>query len=86
MSRHVTRCLLLWLFALPLCLCERLTPAGVAIATAVTTYIFVGMEEIGAQVEQPFETMPLWQLCHIMAHDAEAAIAGHAPGHVEGIF
>ena len=49
-------------------------------------YIFVGMEEIGAQVEQHFESMPLWQLCHIMAHDAEAAVAGDAPGHIEGIF
>ena len=44
------------------------------------------MEEIGAQVEQPFESMPLWQLCHIMAHDAEAAVAGDEPGHIEGIF
>ena len=44
------------------------------------------MEEIGVGVEQPFESMPLWQLCHIMAHDAEAAIAGDAPGHVEGSF
>ena len=41
---------------------------------------------LGRQVEQPFELMPLWQLCHIMAHDAEACIAGDAPGHIEGIF
>lgn len=86
MSRHVTRCLLLWLATMPLVLSGRLPPLGVAVATAVTTYIFTGMEEIGAQVEQPFESMPLWQLCHIIAHDAEAAIAGDAPGHVEGIF
>ena len=52
----------------------------------VTSFIYLGMEEIGAQVEQPFELMPLWQLCHLMAHDAEAAVAGDAPGHVEGIF
>ena len=51
-----------------------------------TTYIFCGMEEIGAQVEQPFETMPLWQLCHLIAHEAEAVIAGDAPGHIEGVF
>ena len=86
MSRHVTRCLLLWLSMLPFALCGRLPPLGNAIACAITAYIFTGMEEIGAQVEQPFESMPLWQLCHIMAHDAEACIAGDAPGHVEGIF
>ena len=56
------------------------------IASMVTSFIYLGMEEIGAQVEQPFELMPLWQLCHLMAHDAEAAVAGDAPGHVEGIF
>ena len=86
MSRHVARCLMLWLSLLPFALCGRLPPLGNAIATAITTYIFVGMEEIGVGVEQPFESMPLWQLCHIMAHDAEAAIAGDAPGHVEGSF
>ena len=86
MSRHVTRCLLLWLIGLPLVLSGRLPPVAAAVATAVTTFIFAGIEEIGAQVEQPFEIMPLWQLCHLMAHDAEAAIAGDAPGHVEGIF
>jgi len=87
MSRHLTRCLLLWLASLPLVLSQRLPPAGVAMATMVTTYIFCGMEEIGAQVEQPFETMPLWQLCHLIAHEAEAAIAGDAPGQAgEGIF
>ena len=86
MSRHLTRCLLLWLSALPIVLLHRLPPTGVALATMVTTYIFCGMEEIGAQVEQPFESMPLWQLCHLIAHEAEAAIAGEAPGHVEGIF
>ena len=83
MSRHVSRCLVLWLATLPFSLCGRLPPAGNALAVAITTYIFVGMEEIGAQVEQPFESMPLWQLCHIMAHNAEAAVAGDAPGHVE---
>jgi len=80
MSRHVTRCLLLWLSMLPFALCGRMAPIGNALAAAATTYIFVGMEETGAQVEQPFESMPLWQLCHIMAHDAEATVAGDAPG------
>ena len=52
MSRHVTRCLLLWLLALPLALIGRLSDLGVVLTTASTTFIFVGMEEIGAQVEQ----------------------------------
>ena len=86
MSRHLTRCLLLWLAALPIVLVQRLAPIGVVLATMTTTYIFCGMEEIGAQVEQPFETMPLWQLCHLIAHEAEAVIAGDAPGHIEGVF
>lgn len=86
MSRHVLRCLLIWLMAVPIVLCGHLPPVGNCIASFVTSFIFLGIEEIGAQVEQPFELMPLWQLCHLMAHEAEAAVAGDAPGHVEGIF
>ena len=86
MSRHVLRCLFIWLTALPVVLCGRLPPLGNMVASMVTSFIFLGMEEIGAQVEQPFEMMPLWQLCHLMAHDAEAAVAGDAPGHIEGLF
>ena len=39
MSRHVTRCLLLWLATLPIALLGRLPPIGIAMATAITTYI-----------------------------------------------
>ena len=69
--------------ALRLLAAEKTGAPHLAISRAT---VFMGMEEIGAQVEQPFESMPLWQLCHTMAHDAEAAIAGDAPGHVEGTF
>lgn len=78
MSRHVTRCLMLWLSMLPPVLYGRMPAVGVVLSTVVTTFIFVGMEEIGAQVEPPFEIMPLWQLCNIIARDAEFAFGGAA--------
>ena len=40
----------------------------------VTSFIYLGMEEIGAQVEQPFESMPLWQLCHLAQLNVEEAL------------
>ena len=86
MSRHVSRCLMIWLSALPVVLCKSMPPVGVAIACAITAFIYLGMlcrcslslagcasavplslplslfhlgmEEIGAQVEQPFGASP----------------------------
>lgn len=76
--------------ALPSIPCGAAEPCALVLCSFTCLprrYIFCGMEEIGAQVEQPFETMPLWQLCHLIAHEAEAAIAGDAPGQAgEGIF
>ena len=43
-----------------------LPPPGavfVALWTATTAFIYLGVEELGAQVEQPFAILPLWQLC-----------------------
>ena len=73
MSRHVVRCLLLWFLALPIVLAGSMHPASVSLWVAVTSYIFIGIEEVGVQVEQPFEIMPMTQLCSvIMFNLAEA--------------
>ncbi len=38
-------------------------------------YICVGIEEVGVQVEQPFEVMPMTQLCAIIMFNLEEAFA-----------
>jgi len=73
MSRHIVRCLVLWLFALPLLLAGTMNRCAVSLWIFVTSYIFVGIEEVGVQVEQPFEIVPMTQLCNvIMANVNEA--------------
>jgi hypothetical protein len=50
MSRHAVRCLILWLVALPLVLAGTMRPIACAAWVYVTSYIFVGIEEVGVQV------------------------------------
>lgn len=74
MSRHAIRSLLIWLLALPFALAGSTPPAAVALWTFATSYIFVGIEETGAQVEEPFEIVPMTQLCNMILSDIEQAI------------
>ena len=80
MTRHVVRSLCLWLLAMPLALIGSMPPLAVVFFTAATTYIFLGIEELGVQVEQPFDILPLWQICHLATRNVEeAAFAHHDP-------
>ena len=63
MARHGMRCLMLWLLALPVTLAGSVPPLLIVLWTAATSFIFLGIDELGAQVEQPFKIMPLWQVC-----------------------
>ena len=44
-----------------------------ALWVACVTYIFVGIEEVGVQVEQPFEIVPMTQLCNVIMLNLEEA-------------
>ena len=71
MSRHVVRSLALWLLTLPVVLVGQLSPPLVLFYVAATSYIYVGIEELGVQVEQPFDILPLWQICHLATRNVE---------------
>ncbi len=75
MARHGMRSLMLWLFALPMMLAGSLPPIAIACCTACTSYIYFGIDELGVQVEQPFQILPLWQLCHLVQFNIEEALA-----------
>ena len=75
MSRHVLRSLVIWLGALPLVLTGTPTPV-LAAFTVATTFIFVGIEVVGVQVEQPFEVMPLFQLATAVQLSVEESLVG----------
>jgi len=36
--------------------------------------LFLGIEELGVQVEQPFQVIPLWQLCNQVQEDIEELV------------
>mmetsp|Transcript_26650 Transcript_26650/g.79496 ORF Transcript_26650/g.79496 Transcript_26650/m.79496 type:complete len:436 (-) Transcript_26650:310-1617(-) len=65
MSRHVIRCMLLWLLGLPAVLAGSMSPAHISLWVFLVSYIFVGIEEVGVQVEQPFEITPMTRLCNV---------------------
>ncbi len=73
MTRHVVRSVCLWLLAMPLALIGSMPPLSVVFFTAATAYIFLGIEELGVQVEQPFDILPLWQICHLATRNVEEA-------------
>uniref|UniRef100_A0A7S0JI74 Bestrophin homolog n=2 Tax=Calcidiscus leptoporus TaxID=127549 RepID=A0A7S0JI74_9EUKA len=66
MSRHIVRCMLIWLFGFPFVLAGTMAPLTVAMWVFVTSYAFVGIDEIGVQVEQPFEIVPMTHICQIV--------------------
>ena len=61
----------LWLLALPVALIGSMPPLGVVGFSFCTAYIFLGIEELGVQVEQPFDILPLWQICHLATRNVE---------------
>ena len=75
MARHGMRSLTLWLCGLPVVLSNSMPPLLVALWTAATSYIYLGVDELGVQVEQPFQIMPLWQLCHLAQLNVEEALS-----------
>lgn len=75
MARHGMRSLTLWILAIPIVLATTIPPIFVALWTATTAFIYLGVEELGAQVEQPFAILPLWQLCHLAQLNVEEALS-----------
>lgn len=70
-TRHVVRSMALWLLALPLALIGSMPTLAVVCFSTATAYIFLGIEELGVQVEQPFDILPLWQICHLATRNVE---------------
>mmetsp|Transcript_10560 Transcript_10560/g.31129 ORF Transcript_10560/g.31129 Transcript_10560/m.31129 type:complete len:439 (-) Transcript_10560:182-1498(-) len=79
MSRHVIRCMLLWLLGLPAVLAGSMSPAHISLWVFLVSYIFVGIEEVGVQVEQPFEITPMTRLCNVIMLNLEEALAMPPP-------
>ena len=76
MARHGLRALTLWIASLPVVMASSMArPLLIALSTASTAYIYLGVDELGCRVEQPFKIMPLWQLCHLAQLHVEEALS-----------
>lgn len=57
-SRHTSRCLLIWLGALPVGIVKELGPLAPIVAFVVT-FFYIGVDQIGVAIENPFQNLPL---------------------------
>jgi len=69
MSRHGLRSMTLLMMALPVALSFSVPPIVNIGWTAAIGFIYLGIDELGVQVEQPFRVIPMWQLCQLVQED-----------------
>lgn len=79
MSRHIVRCLMLWTIGLPFVLAGTMAPLTVALWIFATSYALIGIDEVGAQVEQPFDILPMNKLCMIAMDNLQETFVRHSP-------
>lgn len=75
--RHYQRGLLLWLAMLPCGLVKAgcTTAAKLALVVVSVSYLMLGIDEIGIQIEQPFAVMPVHALAAGLTRDVTDALA-----------
>ena len=79
MSRHIVRCLQIWLLGFPFVLAGTMAPVAVALWVFATSYALVGIDEVGVQVEQPFDILPMRKLCTIVVFNLEESFVRLPP-------
>lgn len=62
-TRHSSRLMSLWTMLLPFALYPSTGPYGLIPASVITTYAILGIEDVGVQLEEPFDILPLRQYC-----------------------
>lgn len=72
-TRHTSRCMMLWLLTLPAALWPSMGLATVP-AAALVTFVLIGIDELGVQIEESFSFLPLAALCKTIERDAAAAL------------
>ena len=72
-TRHLSRVMSLWLLLLPVSLiaAAHLKTFGVAFVTTIAAYVFVGLDEVGMEIENVFQLLPLQQLAAATQKDVQ---------------
>lgn len=62
-SRHLSRILFMWIALMPCSLISMgLSKWGVVGATTIAAYVLIGLDEVGVEIENAFQLLPLQQL------------------------
>ncbi|KAK9846556.1 hypothetical protein WJX81_006513 [Elliptochloris bilobata] len=73
-TRHTSRFLIVWLTLLPFSLWEVYGWASPALQ-AIISFLLIGVENIGIQIEEPFAVLPLMAYCDAIRKDVEEVLA-----------
>jgi putative membrane protein len=80
-SRHLSRVMSLWLLLLPMNLVALgLTTSAVIVATMIASYVFIGIDEVGMEIERPSSLLPLQQLSGMIQNAVSDQVVTEAGG------
>ena len=76
-TRHLSRVMSLWLLLLPVSLVSSIgATATTVITTTLAAYVFVGLDEVGMEIENVFQLLPLQQLAAAVQKDVQDQFHG----------
>mmetsp|Transcript_26933 Transcript_26933/g.40448 ORF Transcript_26933/g.40448 Transcript_26933/m.40448 type:complete len:517 (-) Transcript_26933:193-1743(-) len=74
-TRHTSRVLVLYLSVLPVALVGMgISTLAVVVTVAIASYILIGIDEIGLEIENPFPLMPLYRLSKSIQKEVERQV------------
>ena len=77
-TKFAGKCVWLWTNLLPLALYPKLGPMGTVPTSMVVALFLYGLEDIGTRIEQPFDSLPLWQYCDGIEGACKQMLTQHA--------
>lgn len=60
-TRFMSRVVFIWTNCLPLALYPLLGPVGTVPCSMIIALFMYGLEDVGTRIEEPFDSLPLWQ-------------------------
>ena len=73
-TQHTSRFLFAWCCALPAALFPIVGPAGTVPISVALYFFMLGIEDIGARLEMPFDVLPLWQYTAVIDASCEQVV------------
>merc|ERR1711924_93580 len=74
---HTSRLIALWSFLLPFAIYDGCGPIGVVPASVFISYALMGIEDVGLQIEEPFNILPIRQYSDGINAGVDAIAAGY---------